>query len=430
MYKNMLYQRFLLIFFIFFSFQLFGQNNFDKFFTSATLRFDYNHVGDFKSEYFYPVQLKKEPFWGGTKINLIDEFNYGEYRIMIYDSASNQLIYSKGFSSLFYEWKTTIEAKTETKSFYETQIIPFPKQTIILEIQTRNKKDSFELSLKKYINPTSKFVVNENPQKFNSIKVHYSGNSAEMVDIVFIPEGYTKDELKKLRDDMNRFSRYLFNSSPYKENKDKFNIWAIEAFSEESGTDLPDEKIWKNTIANSSFSTFDSERYLMTYDIKTVRDIAANVPYDQIYIIVNSKKYGGGAIYNYYNCCSADNELSEFVFIHELGHGFAGLADEYYDSQVSFTDFFSQDIEPWSPNLTTLKNFDSKWKNMMDKNTAIPTLVDNKNYNIIGVYEGGGYVSKGVYRPYINCSMHTAIVDGFCPVCKRAIQKMIDFYTK
>ena len=430
MYKNMSTLKMLFLLIIGFNFQLFGQNNFDKFFTSATLRFDYNHVGDFKSEYFYPVQLKKEPFWGGTKINLIDEFNYGEYRIMIYDSASNQLIYSKGFSSLFYEWKTTNEAKAETKSFYETQIIPFPKQTIILEIQTRNKKDSFELSLKKYINPTSKFIVNENPQKFNSIKVHYSGNSAEKVDIVFIPDGYTKDELKKLRDDMNRFSGYLFNSSPYKENKDKFNIWAVEAISEESGTDLPDEKIWKNTIANSSFSTFDSERYLMTYDIKTVRDIAANVPYDQIYIIVNSKKYGGGAIYNYYNCCSADNELSEFVFIHEFGHGFAGLADEYYDSQVSFTDFFSQDIEPWSPNLTTLKNFDSKWKNMMDKNTVIPTPADNKNYNIIGVYEGGGYVSKGVYRPYINCSMHTAIVDGFCPVCKSAIQKMIDFYTK
>lgn len=420
----------LIAFILIFNIQLFGQNKFDKYFTNYTLRFDYSHVGDFNSEHFYPVQIKKEPFWGGTKAKLIDEFNYGEYRIMIYDSVSSELIYSHGFSSLFYEWKTTIEAKTETKSFYESQCIPFPKHTILLEIQTRNKKDSFEISLKKYINPSSKFIISENPLKYNTFKVHYSGEASEKIDIVFIPDGYSKDELKKLRDDMNRFSTYLFNSSPYKESKNKFNIWAVEAISEESGTDLPDEKIWKNTIVNSSFSTFDSERYLMTYDIKTLRDIAANVPYDQIYIIVNSKKYGGGAIYNYYSCCSSDNELSEFVFIHEFGHGFAGLADEYYDSQVSFTDFFSPDVEPWSPNLTTLKNFDSKWKSMLEKTTTIPTLVDNKNYNIVGVYEGGGYVSKGVYRPYINCTMHTAIVDGFCPVCKKSIQKKIDFYVK
>lgn len=426
----MLISRLMIIVVLFFSIQLFGQNNFDKYFTNSSLRFDYNHAGDFNSEHLFPVQINKEQFWGGTKTKLIDDFNYGEYRIMIFDSLSNELIYSKGFSSLFYEWKTTSEAKIQSKSFYETQIIPFPKQTILLELQTRNKRDSFEVSLKKYINPASKFIISENVKRLNTIKVHYSGESSEKVDIVFIPDGYTKDEIKKLRDDMNRFAGYLFNSSPYKENKDKFNIWAVEAISEDSGTDLPDEKIWKNTVVNSSFSTFDSERYLMTEDIKNLRDIAANVPYDQIYIIVNSKKYGGGAIYNYYNCCSADNELSEFVFIHEFGHGFAGLADEYYDSQVSFEDYFSPDIEPWSPNLTTLKNFDSKWKNMMDKNTPIPTQPDNKNYNVLGVYEGGGYVPKGVYRPYINCTMHTAIIDGFCPVCKSAIQKMIDFYTK
>ena len=250
------------------------------------------------------------------------------------------------------------------------------------------------------------------------------------MDIVIIPDGYTKDEMDKFKKDCEKFAGYLFNASPYKENKNKFNIWGIEAPSKESGTDIPAENIWKNTIANSQFYMFDLERYLMTSDNKTLRNIASNAPYDQIFILVNTNKYGGGAIYNHYSVCVSDNNYSEYIFTHEFGHGFAGLGDEYYTSDVAYNEFYPLDVEPLDPNLTTLVNFDSKWKDMVDEETPIPTPAEKEFKETLGVFEGGGYVAKGIYRPMQDCSMKSISVDNFCPVCKRAIKQMIDFYSE
>ncbi len=252
---------------------------------------------------------------------------------------------------------------------------------------------------------------------------------AVKVDIVMIPDGYTKDEMDQFKKDCEKFANYLFNTSPYKENKDKFNIRGVEAPSEESGTDIPADNVWKNTLLNTSFYTFDLERYLMTDDYKTVCDVAANAPYDQIYIIVNSDKYGGGAIYNYYSLCIHQSRFEEYIFTHEFGHGFAGLADEY-SSDVTYENFYPLDVEPLEPNLTTLVNFKSKWKDMVNDTIPIPTPNDSKYKNVVGAFEGGGYTSKGIYRPSLDCTMRSLSVNKFCPVCKRAIQEMIDFYSK
>ena len=183
-------------------------------------------------------------------------------------------------------------------------------------------------------------------------------------------------------------------------------------------------------MLNTSFYTLDLERYLMTEDYKTVCDVAANVPYDQIYILVNSDNYGGGAIYNYYSVCVNQNRFEEYIFTHEFGHGFAGLADEYYTSDVTYEDFYPLDVEPLEPNLTTLVNFESKWADMVNDSIPIPTPEEPKYKDVVGAFEGGGYVSKGVYRPKMDCTMKSISVNNFCPVCKRAIQEMIDFYTK
>jgi len=215
-----------------------------------------------------------------------------------------------------------------------------------------------------------------------------------------------------------------------KENKDKFNIWGIEAPSKESGTDIPAENIWKNTISNTQFYMFDLDRYLMTSDNKSLRNIASNAPYDQIFILVNTNKYGGGAIYNHYSVCVSDNSNSEYIFTHEFGHGFAGLGDEYYTSDVAYNEFYPLDVEPLDPNLTTLINFESKWKDMLDSETPIPTPATNDFSKTVGAFEGGGYVAKGVYRPMKDCSMKSISVNNFCPVCKRAIKRMIDFYSE
>jgi hypothetical protein len=232
------------------------------------------------------------------------------------------------------------------------------------------------------------------------------------------------------KEDCKKFAGYLFNSSPFRENKNKFNIWGIEAPSVESGTDIPKENIWKKTLVNSNFYTFETERYLMTTDNKTLRNVASNAPYDQIYILANSSKYGGGAIYNHYSISVTKDKNFEFIITHEFGHGFTSLADEYWTSDVAYQDFYSLDVEPTDPNLTTLVDFDSKWKDLVEDGIPIPTPNTDGFKEKVGAFEGGGYVEKGIYRPMYDCSMRSIKIDGFCPVCKRAIQQMINFYAE
>ena len=420
--------------YIFFSLLLisisFPQINFDDYFERKTLRLDYFHTGDSFNDFYSFDELIEEPYWGGSKVNLVDKFNYGKYRFEVVDKETNNLIYSRGYSTLFSEWQTVEEAKHTEKTFNETVVFPFPKKPVIVKFYEHNRKNELIQKFEYSLDPENYFIKKERTAEYKNFEVWHSGDPSTKVDIVIIPEGYTKDEMETFKEDCIRFTSYLFNCSPYKENREKFNIWGIEAPSMESGTDIPKENIWKKTLLNSSFYTFDLERYLMTYDNKSVRNIASNAPYDQIYILVNSDKYGGGAIYNLYSVCVNKDKNSEFVFTHEFGHGFASLADEYYTSDVAYQNFYPLDVEPLDPNLTTLVDFDSKWKDMVEEGTPIPTPDTEEYENKVGAFEGGGYMEKGIYRPAHDCTMKSIIVNHFCPVCKRAIQQMINFYSK
>jgi hypothetical protein len=408
----------------------YSQVKFDDYFENKTLRFDYYHTGTKDSNTYSFDELIEEPYWGGSKVNLIDKFNYGKYKFEVYDSERNQLIYSRGYSTIFNEWQTTEEAKHTTKTFSETVVFPYPKNSVLVKFYSANRKNEWILKFEYEVNPENYFIKTERVDEYNNFKVLNSGDPSVNVDIVIIPEGYTEAEMDSFKADCERFSQYLFNASPFRENKDKFNIWGIEAPSAESGTDIPKDDVWKKTLVNSSFYTFDLERYLMSYDNKTIRNVAANAPYDQIYVLVNSDKYGGGSIYNHYSMSVTKNKFFEFIVTHEFGHGFASLADEYYTSDVAYQDFYPLDVEPTDPNLTTLINFDSKWKDLVEKGTPIPTP-DTEDYkNKVGAFEGGGYMDKGIYRPCEDCTMKSIKVDNFCPVCKRAIQQMINFYSE
>ncbi|MEJ2614693.1 MAG: M64 family metallopeptidase [Ignavibacteriaceae bacterium] len=236
--------------------------------------------------------------------------------------------------------------------------------------------------------------------------------------------------MDKFKNDCKKVSGYLFSTTPFKENKNKFNVWGIEAPSEQEGTDIPADHIWKKTLLNTSFYTLNLKRYLMTTDNKKVRNIASNAPYDQIYILVNTSDYGGGAIYNYYSVCVSDNPYSEYIFVHEFGHGFAYLADEYSEKNSPYINFYNFKVEPTEPNLTTLVDFKSKWEDLVKKSTPIPTPATSEYKNAVGAFEGGGYVEKGIYRPMEDCEMRSISINNFCVVCKRAIQEMIDFYSR
>jgi hypothetical protein len=407
-----------------------GQSTFDKYFTEKVLRFDYMLAGNSTKTAVYPVGMKEEPFFGGSRTQLIDPFNYGNLKYEVFNSSDNALIYSRGFCTLYQEWQTTAEAKLMERSFYEVATMPFPKNKIRFVLSMRQKDGSFSKLYETEIDPADYFIRKEKPVNVQVTKISYAGDPATNVDLVFIAEGYTADEMTKFRNDVKKMTEVLFAEAPYNEYRDKFNIYAVEALSTESGTDIPGERSYVNTAVNSSFYTFNTDRYLTTQDIKSVNDYSAPVPHDNIIVLINSNKYGGGGVYNYYSGTTVGHAYSDEVFIHEFGHGFAGLADEYYTSDVAYDGFYPLNVEPWEPNITTMVNFGSKWKNMIAKETPVPTPAEDKYKNVTGVFEGGGYSAKGIYRPEMDCRMKSNSPKGYCSVCREAVRKMIEFYIK
>ncbi|GAB4300435.1 MAG: IgA Peptidase M64 [Ignavibacteriaceae bacterium] len=408
----------------------FAQVEFEEYFENKTLRFDYFHSGNKETEYYSFDELIEEPFWGGKKKNLIEPFELGRYKFMLFDLESGKLLYTKSYSTLFNEWQTTVEAEETFRTFSETVTMPFPREKVKAEFYSRNRENKPVKKFEYIIDPDDYFIRKERKGIYETFTVQQYGDPDSNVDIVIVPEGYTSEEMDKFEKDCSRFAGYLFGSSPFRENREKFNIYGVKAPSIQSGADIPAEDHWVNTAVDSRFWFFDLERYIMTSDNKTLRNIAANVPYDQIYILVNSSTYGGGSIYNLYSVCTSDNRFSDFVFVHEFGHGFASLADEYYTSDVAYNEFYPTDVEPLDPNVTTLVEFEKKWKEMIEPGTPIPTPATDQYKEKVGVYEGGGYVAKGVFRPMQNCTMNSISTDNFCPVCRRAIEQMIDFYTR
>lgn len=404
---------------------------FDKYFEkNKALRVDYFHTGNFQTEFYSIDELIEEPYWGGSPNFLTDNTGYGEYLINVFDVTSNELIFSHTFCALFDEWEFTAEAKVTSKTFTETFVMPFPKNNVRLEFYSRNNNGVKEKKFEYTVDVSSYFIKKEKRFPYPVKDIFISGDPSKKVDIVIIPEGYTATEMKQFEEDCRQFGTGLFEYEPFKRNKDKFNIRAVMAPSAESGADEPGENIWKSTLLDCSYFTFDSDRYLMTYNNKMVRNIAANAPYDQIYILVNSSVYGGGSIYNYYSTAVNSNIMASQIFVHEFGHGFAGLADEYDDGSTSYNDLYPLQTEPWEPNITTLIGFDSKWKDLLPAGTKIPTPPLTFDATTLGVYEGAGYVAKGIYRPTPDCMMRSFSDKLFCPVCSRAIEKMIELNTR
>lgn len=400
--------------------------DFADFFEGKCLRVDYELVGNHDSELLVLKQMKEQGQWAGSNILSDSLMQYGNYRYSVIDSATNRTIYQRGFSSLFNEWQQTPEARLKTSSFYHVNLIPFPKHTVKFRLERANySTPDFTVISEFYINPSDKFIRRENPKPVEFTVIQGGDSINSKIDLAFLAEGYTSDQMEKFRDDVRRFWNYMSSVEPYASNKNSFNIYAVESPSVESGTDIPNRGVYRNTAMNFTFSTFDVDRYLTTFDMESVHDIAANVPYDHIIILVNTDEYGGGGFYNFYASCTSDHKLSEKVLVHEFGHSFAGLGDEYNYSDDANEQMYSLEREPWEPNITSLVDFDSKWKSMIDPTTPIPTPRTAEFKDKIGVFEGGGYQSKGIYSPVQDCIMKSNGPKDFCPVCREAILRAI-----
>jgi len=406
------------------SFQAAHTQVFEELFDQGVMRIDLVFSGTAEETSYALSGVKKEQYYSGSKSRLIDPFDYGDHKFVVKDKASGEMIFSHSYCTLFREWQTTEESQNIRRAYPHVLRFPWPLASVEVEIHDRNKAGEFMKSWSGTFDPASLYSDPGNPYLFESVDLEINGSTEEKVDILFLAEGYTAEEIDKFIEDATRSAGYIFSEEPFKSKRQHFNIRAVKSISQDSGTDIPGDSVWKNTAVNSSFYTFGIERYMTTMDYKSVCDVAACAPYDQIYILVNTDKYGGGGIYNHYSISAADNLQSRAVVIHEFGHAFGGLADEYFNSAVAYNDFFPLEVEPWNPNLTTLVDFGSKWKSIIVEGTPVPTPAEEAFNEVVGVYEGGGYVAKGVYRPMIDCRMHTNDAT-FCPVCSSALKKMM-----
>jgi hypothetical protein len=421
-------------FFLFINFIIPLQSqNFKDYFTNNACRADFQLSGNKSETKAYLVNIKQEPYWGGRRSQLATDMNLGQYRFQIIDSTTNKLLYTDGFSTLYYEWQTTNEAESVNKSFEQTIQFPFPLKSIIVRIEKRTDFEAWEPLLIFNMSPDDKLIKKSQPQKIAVKEIFKNKSSDQAIDIAIIAEGYTFAEQEKFFADAQKIGNQITSHQPFTKYKKRINIYAVGAISEESGISMPQNDDWKNTAVGSHFHTFYASRYLTTPDVFKLRDLAASVPYDAIMILANTTTYGGGGIYNFYAVASADSRKAQReVVVHEFGHSFAGLGDEYFKEIPDvLDDMYDLTKEPWEPNITSLVSFDKKWKKDLDSDAEIPTPVNEKTKKQkIGVFEGGGYMTKGMYRPAYDCRMRTNEAKSFCAVCEKSVERVIMHLTE
>ena len=414
--------------------------------------------------------------WGGSRTRLVDDLNLGKYRFEVIDRRTNRVLYSRGFASIYGEWETTAEARDIFRSFHESLRFPWPNAPVQVVLKVRDAENSFHEIWSTVIDPDSRFVNAVDREPTGEVwTVFENGPSSEKVDLLVIGEGYTEAELPKFHADATRLVNALFEEEPFRSRKEDFNVWGLDLPSAESGVSRPRAGEFRRTPLSAEYNIFDSERYVLTYDNRALRDAASAAPYEFIEILVNEEQYGGGGIFNFQATAAADTGFAEYVFVHEFGHHFAGLADEYYTSDVAYETGAAYHVEPWEPNVTALHDPQRvKWGDLIDADTPLPTPWDKEAFENgsvaaqqerrglreggapesamdrlfteqmdretallggmlhagkIGAFQGASYEPTGLYRSEVDCIMFTRNPVGFCRVCRRAIENVIDQYT-
>ena len=405
-----------------------------------TLRVDYIFSGTDKSQEISLDEMSCFDGWAGRKVNLDEAPLKGNGQIYLVDEDSGKVLFRQSFSTLFQEWQTTEEATHLRKAFENVFLLPMPSEPAVVKVELYDFRGNVSSSLSHRVDPKDILIRILNPQPAPHKYLLKSGSIDSCIDVAIVAEGYTAEEADKFYKDAQTAMDAILSHQPFGEYKGRFNFVAVALPSEDSGVSVPGEGVWKKTALGSHFNTFYMDRYLTTLRLRQMHDRLCGIPYEHIVILANTDTYGGGGIFNSYTLTTAGHTAFEPVVVHEFGHSFAGLADEYYyDDQ--FVEYYYPDCEPWEQNITTLFDFDSKWDDMLPEGTEIPTAPVQGNIwqqfhegvsmdSIVGVYEGAGYQSKGVYRPFPDCRMKTNAAESFCPVCQRAIARIIEFYTQ
>jgi len=451
--------------------------DFDADFTGATMRLDFFHTGNADTEIVTLDQVRIEGPWPGSRTRLLDRTNLGKYFVEIVDLDSQAVLYSRGFASIYGEWETTgPAARGEMKTIPEAIRFPEPRKPIQVRLRKRAAAQSFVEIWQTTVDPASRHVHRAAVPDRDVWSVFTNGDPSAAVDLLILGDGYTGDEMEKYRADVERMAGHLFAHEPFASRKSDFNVWAIDTPAPESGISRPRSALFRNSPLGASYNSLDSERYVLTLDDRAWRDVAASAPYDFVIILVNSEKYGGGGIYRLYATAAVDSAFAPYLMVHEFGHSFAGLGDEYFTSDVAYEDFQGALAEPVEPNITALADpARLKWRDLVAEGTPLPTPWEKASYEeasreiqdrrrqlrkdgapekeveklfieereamtarlgaekyagMVGAFEGASYQAKGLYRPSADCIMFTRDEVGFCPVCSRAIERVIDLYTQ
>lgn len=400
-------------------------------FADKTLRVDYIFNGNASGQAICLDGLSALPTWAGRKHHLAELPLQGNGQIVMRNAASGKTIYTTSFSSLFQEWLETDEARNVTKGFENTFLLPYPLQPVEIEITLLDPRRNVRASMKHIVHPNDVLIEQKGNSHITPHKYLLHNDSPEKcIDVAILAEGYTLQEMQTFYEDADIACKSIFDHEPFKSMKKRFNVVAVASPSTDSGVSVPRLNEWKHTAFGSHFSTFYSDRYLTTSRVKAIHDALAGIPYEHIIILANTEEYGGGGIYNSYTLTTAHHPMFRPVVVHEFGHSFGGLADEYFYDNDVMTDTYPLDIEPWEQNISTQVDFAAKWKDMLSENTPVPTPAEVSENYPIGVYEGGGYSAKGIFRPAENCRMRTNEYPAFCPVCQRALRRIIEFYTE
>ena len=441
----------------------------------GTMRVDYFHSGNQRTEMFSLDQVVIEPLpWTGNMAQPLDKTSRGKYLFEIVDPESGDIAWSRSFSSIYGEWETIGEARRINRSFHESVRFPAQESVFELVMKKRGPGNEFVEVWRIKLDPSDVLVHRESPMYAEHVvAIHKSGNPATKVDLLLMGDGYTADEQEAFIAKARDLTDILFATSPFKERMDDFNVWAVAPPAAESGVSRPSTGTFRDSPIGATYDAFRSERYVLTFDNKSMRRIASSAPYDFIEILTNTETYGGGGIYGLYSTAAANSEWAPYLFVHEFGHHFAGLADEYYTSSVAY-EAPAEITEPYEPNVTALLDPDNlKWKHHVAPNTPLPTswpkekfekhsiayqeirrqmradnvpeaemnklFRDNQEFveklfdesgrkGVVGAFEGGNYQATGYYRSEQNCLMFTR-TEAFCRVCAEAIDKVIDEYT-
>ena len=386
---------------------------FNKYFTGGTLRIDCTREGSAEGDTVWVSRwLDRSAYWHGSRTQTLDPFDNGDYRVVMRDAKSGKEIYSRCYSNLFREYKDTERGHKEKERFEETLLLPMPRGAVKIALQKRDSDLRFVDQTVVSFDPAQQELgFNIRIGETRDLEIH--GETSKKIDVAIVAQGYENESPQKLNIDFYRMKEVLFAKEPFKSHREDFNVYGVKA------------------DVGAAHNTFGIDRYMMTFNVWRLHDMLGTTPCDYIIIMVNDDTYGGGAIYNFYAVTSM-HRMAEYVLPHEFGHSFAGLADEYVDEDLSYADLHRTEYEPLEPNITNLVDFGRKWKSMLPAGTKVPTPenpdVPKAECGPIGVYEGAGYVAKGVYRPTMHCMMRDYA--PFCPVCTKHIEEIFGLYTK